>query len=237
MEENKNTKKNRSEDLLDFESIKPIFEFLLRNLIWIIIFAILFGSCAFALVKKTVDPKYDSQLKLAVSMDYIAEDMASVNTELSYTKSIIETYRIILLSNDYFDAICAYLDNEVSRNVVKSAVSVSVIDDTSILQIAVQTESAQVSYAVANAIAHTANDAVTAIDSHAIIKVVETPEFAGASSTPRMFTYIALGVLLGIMLGIAVCIIREMFIAKVHSESELKAKYNISILSSIPDFE
>lgn len=237
MEENKNTKKNSSEDLLDFESIKPIFEFLLRNLIWIIIFAILFGSCAFLLVKKTVEPKYDSQLKLAVSMDYITEDMASINTELSYTKSIIETYRIILLSNDYFDTICAYLDNEVPRNVVKNAVSISVIDDTSILQIAVQTESAEVSYAVANAIAHTANDAVTAIDSHAIIKVVETPEPADSASTPRLLTYTALGVMLGIMFGVVICVIREMFIAKIHSESELKAKYNISILSSIPDFE
>lgn len=227
--------KNTTEEEFNLDFLSKIFKFLFKNIIWIIIAAIVFGVAAFGLTKKFVSEKFISQLKLYASADYLTEDIASANTEFTYTKSIVETYKAILQTNDYFDKVCANVDG-AKRSDVVNAVGISVIEDTNLLKITVTTNSPDMSLAISNAIAASSGQYIKDIDENAIIKVVETPEKATAPSSPNIILYTLIGVLIGVVFGIAVGLLIEIADTKIRSEAQLKEKYNLPILSSIPKF-
>lgn len=230
MDDKKSVDEEFSLDLLN-----KIFKFFIKNIIWILIIAVIFGGAAFALTKKLVPQKYISQLKLYASVNYLSEDIASVNTELTYAKSVVETYNAILMTNDYFDIVCENVGG-IKRADVINSVAISVIKDTNLLRLTVTTNSPDLSLAIADAIAKTSGRFISNIDDNAIIKLVETPEKPLSPSAPNILLYTLFGAFIGTVLGVAVGLLREISYTKVRSEIQLKEKYGLPILSSIPQF-
>lgn len=227
-------KKGKNNEI-DLDLINKIFKFLIKNVIWIIVLAIVFGCASFVLTKKFVPEKYISQLKLYVSANYISEDIASASTEYTYTKSVVETYNAILMTNDYFDIVCENVDGITRADVINS-VAISVIKDTNLLRLTVTTQAPEMSLAIAEAIEQTSGQYINDIEENAIIKVVETPEKPTAPSSPNVLMYTLLGAVVGIFAGITIGLIRQFADTKIRSEIQLKERYDLPILSSIPQF-
>lgn len=227
-------KKGKNNEI-DLDLINKIFKFFIKNVIWIIVLAIVFGCASFVLTKKFVPEKYISQLKLYVSANYISEDIASASTEYTYTKSVVETYNAILMTNDYFDIVCENVDGITRADVINS-VAISVIKDTNLLRLTVTTQEPEMSLAIAEAIEQTSGQYINDIEENAIIKVVETPEKPTAPSSPNVLMYTLLGAVVGIFAGITIGLIRQFADTKIRSEIQLKERYDLPILSSIPQF-
>ena len=227
--------KEKNEETLGIDFLNEVLKFCLKNIIWILIISMVCGGAAFGLTKKFVPEKFVSQLKLYASANYLTEDIASANTEFTYTKSIVETYNAVLQTNDYFDIVSKDIEG-VSRADVINSVGMSVIEDTNLLKITITTDSADLSLKIADAIAKTAGQFIGDIDENAIIKVVETPEKATKASAPNILLYTLIGALVGAFIGIAIGLLREITDTKLRSEDQLKERYDFPILSSIPEF-
>lgn len=219
------------------EALNKIVNFILRNILWFLIFAVFFGIGSYLIVKNFVPKEYVSTIKLYTSVDYKETDISSINSELTYTKSIVNTYIGILNSNDYFEKISNMLNNQYSQDDLAKAISFTAVKDTSLITVAVITNSAEDSYAIANCVSNSVADTIYSIDEHSIIKIVESPRKATVYNSISLVLIGIAGALLGLIFCFIILYIKNLLSIKIKSDEDLKNKYReIPILSEIPHF-
>ncbi|MEG2081452.1 MAG: Wzz/FepE/Etk N-terminal domain-containing protein [Oscillospiraceae bacterium] len=227
------------DESLDLKSLKPIISFFTKNVIWILLSCIICGVGAFAIAKYAIPKQYVSAVKIYASVDNPEhdKDIASANSELTYTKGVIETYTNILNSADYYKTVSAYLGNKASAGEIAKSVTFSPINNTNLFKVIVKTRSSEASYYIADAVSKTAFETIKSIDTQAVLRTVDSPAMANSPSSPNIMLYTLLGIILGGLVGTSICFIYAAFDIKIRSSNDIQAKYDIPILAEIPNFK
>lgn len=159
----------------------------------------------------------------------------------SYINTQIQTYPQLAKTESVLSPVIGKLHLDMTMDEVASLITVSNPSNTFMVDITAETTDPELSARLSNAVAKSLSDQVsTSMDTVSrdqapiSLSVVQKAQVPQAQSSPNVPLYLAVGVLLGLILGIGCAIIKELLNTKVDSTSDVRSVVKASSLGSIP---
>ncbi|MBR6765979.1 MAG: hypothetical protein IKM06_05785 [Clostridia bacterium] len=215
-------------------SLEIVLKVLRKSLMWIIIFALCAGLCAFAVCGYLVEPTYVATTKINLIGNENGDKTSTLESNNSwvFANKLAKTCTDILTTNSF----ARRIKTEAAID-YKPSFTVSFDEDTTILSIKVSDHNPENAYKIACAIANSANDHLTTKTATSVkVIVVEEPVLPEGPSSPNTMSYTIIAALAMAIIVFAIQLLREMLGKKIKDESELSKRYDIPVIASIPDF-
>ncbi len=215
-----------------------IFHILIKK-IWIIILALIFsGALALFATQMFVTPLYKSDVKLYVNNSNIS--LGSVNvgitsSDLSASQSLVETYIVILETRNTLNDVISSANLSYTYSELLDMLSASSVNGTEIFQISVRSEYPEEATLIANTIAEILPIKIGEIVMESTVSVVDFAVTASVPDSPSLQNNAIIGALIGVVVSVALIVIKHLLNQEVTSEEELAMIYDAPVLSVIPD--
>jgi len=206
---------------------------------WVIVLSGLLGaSLAFGITHFLITPKYQSSAMFYVNNSAFSLSDASISltsSDISASKSLVDSYIVILNARSTLTDVIDYADVERSTNELKNMLSASSVNSTEIFEVVVTSEDPAEAEIIADAITYILPKRISSIIEGTSAKIVDTAIIASRPSSPSYFNNIAIGLALGVIIAAAIIAIKVIFDVTIRSEEDVTSCSNYPILASVPD--
>lgn len=251
-------------------SVDRILKLIWKNIIILIAAALVCAVGAYLFTRYTVDDTYASEIGFTIvstASDTNVANPSYLNSNLSYTRSIVRSKVEMLRTNDYYKMVAAQLNSDIDDLIaahpdkadflslskknaaqIGASVSFSIIEETELFTIRVVTNSKGESKMIADAIKKTANARLTqlALPDNALegettvtdtVRCYKTP-LTGVLVGPNLRNITLIGFVLGFVIALAVIIVIDMMDNRVKCITDLEEHYDkIPILGRVASFK
>lgn len=209
---------------------------LLKKIWLIILVAAVFGFSGGIIGKVTSKKVYTSDISFIVNT--VTDGEYASSGEISAQINMTQTFKRILSSRAMKSAVTEASNGKYKYGTVNSSILVETVSGTNVIQMKVNSNSAQKSYDIANLVVDVYGDVVDRVYPNAKLTVCDTPIMATSPNQNRVPLIIAL---LSAIAAVAILCIVELikFILKdtVKSGNELSEKLNIPVLGAVQFIE
>lgn len=203
--------------------------------IWIIALLVLLGTGGtFAVSKYVIDKEYTATVSMYAARSSENADIYTSLTDLNYAQQVVNTYIVILKTNDFLGKVVSQSDLDYSLAELKSMVTMNPVNDTEIFEIHVTSNNPEDSLILANTIVSLAPKKIAELKSADNIKAVDPAILPAKPSSPNIILNTSLGFALGAVLGTLTAFLLEIFDKRVKDEDDLLTHYDVPILGVIP---
>lgn len=226
----------QSESYVEIDLLE-ILSLLKKHLLSIILVAIIFGLLGFFGTEYFITPQYEASVNMIVNTR--SENTGSVSTDtINSAKNLVSTYAIIIKSNTVLNQVISDLDLKgMSYDALESKVSVSAINDTQVMRIAVQDADPDVARKIVKEIARISpNEIVDAVEAGSC-KVVSQVRVSSTPVSPNPTKNTAIAALLGAVLVIAIVIIKSLLENYLVDDEDIQKYLGLPVLGVIPEIE
>ena len=227
---------NMESDTIDLLHLAQV---LWKNVIAIILVALLFGAAAFAGTKLFITPLYDSRALMYVNSTNLslAGSKVSISTaELSAAKSLVDTYSVILNTRMTLEEVIERSGVNYTYEELKNMVSAASVNGTEIFYINVTSPDPAEAELLANTIALVLPDKIASIVDGSSVRIVDYAVQAATQTSPNARKNAVIGAVLGAVLVCAILIVADLMDEQIHDTDYLTKNYeDIPILAVIPD--
>ena len=183
----------------------------IRVMWWLPLLGMLAGALAGLGLSLTQTPQYQAQVQLFVTSSVTGE--ADVYTSFLISEARITSYTRLLAGEQLAQAVVDRLDLDTSAGAVSSQISAAADRDTVLIDVTVTDPVPERATEIAEAIGDEFPplvDELEDIGSGSPVKVTVTdpPEVPDAPSSPQTSRNVALGFMVGLLLGIALAVVR-----------------------------
>lgn len=218
-------------------TISEIFSILIKRL-WIIALCIILGTVGtFVISKFIIDEKYTSSVSMYVAPNNDNADIYASLNNLNYAKQVVNTYIEILKTNTFLQSVSHKSGLEYSVKDLKKMVVMNAVNNTEIFQIRVTSTDPKDSLLIANTIAKLAPQKIIEIKNADDVKVVDPAILPTEPSSPNIIMNTVIGFTLGLVMGVMIVFVLEIFDKRVKGEDDLLKRYNVPILGMVPMIE
>ncbi len=201
---------------------------------WMIIVTMAFVGLALAAgFTFTQTPQYEarSQLFVSVKGGSTATDVIQGNT---FAEKRVTSYVNLATSPRVLQAVAQELGLQGGAKSLTGKVIASTPAQTVLIDINVTDPSAEQAAKIANSSAHQLITAVGEVEDVSIVRlsIFESAAPATAPSSPRVPLNIAIGLALGLLAGIGIAVLREMFDTRIRSQDDVERVVSAGILGS-----
>lgn len=223
-------------DLIELS--KKIF----KHLPMIIIFSIIIGAASFLLSKFVITPKYDSNTTMIVSNSNQNNDPNNPQTnvelgQIQANKALISTYSEIVKSKGIADRVINNLGLDMDYEEFSSKVSIEPVKDTQIISVKVVDTIPERAMDIANETANIFKSSIGEIMNVDNVQILDGAILPEEASSPNIKKNTAIGVILGLVLGVAVVLFKEIADSSVKSSEEVTEYFDIPVIGIVPDSE
>src|SRR5690606_24823287 len=208
---------------------------------WLTITAIALATLAAAAVATLLmTPQYTSSTRMffAVQGGESVSDLAQGST---FTEKQMASYAEVARSPIVLEPVIETLNLDVSARDLSDALNVTVAADTTILVIAATDEDPVLARDIANAAATQLSDTVSGLsperpDGTETVRatMLSEAQVADSPSSPQTARNLALGVALGLFLGVGVALLRQLLDTKVRDDNDIAAVTDVTPLATVP---
>lgn len=216
--------------------IKRICGVLLKRCWIIILVAVFCAGAAFAYTRYCVTPMYKSSVMFYVNNSTSSSSSSGIsNSDVLASKSLVETYIVIVNSHTTLDAVAEYANVDKTSSAVKGMISATAVAETEILKVEVSSADPYEAEKIANAIAHVFPLQVEEIVKGSSAEVVEFPSLATHPFSPNVTRNCLIGFVLGAVLVVGILFVLELFNVSIRSEEDIAHSGNYPVLTAVPD--
>lgn len=212
---------------------------LVKHLPMIFIFAIVIGAMSFVLSKFVITPKYDSNATMIVSNSNQNNDQnPQANVEygqIQANKALISTYSEIVKSKGIADKVIKNLGLDMDYEEFSSKVSIEPVKDTQIISVKVVDTIPERAMDIANETANIFKGSIGDIMKVDNVQILDGATLPLEPSSPKIPKNTAIGFILGLVLGMAVALFRELADSSVKSAEEVTEYFDIPVIGIVPD--
>ncbi len=200
--------------------------------------------CLGAAVAATVlaTPKYQAQAQLFISAGNPTNDISGANQGGQFTAQRVKSYADIVNTPPVVQPVIAKLGLRMTADQVASQISTTNPLDTVLLQVAVTDTDPARARDIANAVAQQFTSVVSQLETPTgsttpLVKatVVKAATQPATPVSPRPPVNLALGVLIGLALGIGAAVLRDTLDTTVKSPAEAKELSGAPVLGVVPE--
>lgn len=237
MNENLKLIKDEQRDEIDLLSI---IRLIFSKFHWLIIAGVAFAACVFMVVNFLITPTYESRVSFYVNNGNNTSHTQSIqNSDLQAAESLATTYSKILESNSVFDAVLNDLDSasKVSRAELSSMVSVSVVDDTQLLEVVVSSNDAKLACRIAESFAKVSPTEIIRITKAGSVEVVDSPEVATGKSSPKTVLDTIIGFIIGVIAAAVFVIFKSLSDTTIYMAEDIEMLKRVTVLGQILEID
>lgn len=222
--------------------IMQLLSALLSKWYVILVGAVLGGLILFGYTSVFVTPIYKASAMMYVNNSTLSVGSAKVNIssgDITASKSLVDSYRVILGTRLTLEDVIAKSGVSYSYGQLKKMVSAASVNDTEIFSITVSSPDPEEAYKIANTIVSVLPTKISGIIDGASVRTVDLAVVPTSPSSPSYTKNVAIGVLLGIIVGAGYVLLIEFFDDNVKTEDWLTTTFGeeIPLLAVVPDVD
>ncbi|MBO5576981.1 MAG: polysaccharide biosynthesis tyrosine autokinase [Ruminococcus sp.] len=240
-------------------SLKDIFGLLLSKLWFIIILTVLGLAIAFSISKFVMPVLYRSSISMYVKSN-ANKTQTNVNlNEINASKSLVETYIVVLknpsvlkeVSNELINMVeenddlseeklrkCFKVTSEgtIDPNSILSCVSMASSNGTEVLELKATTKDADVSAALCNAYSKVAPSVLVRVVGAGSVETIGEAEPNYSAVSPRTKINCIIGMAGGMFLAVVIVILADLFDNSIKSSDDITIKAELPVIGEIDRF-
>ncbi len=227
----------KTDEIFEIDILKLAKE-IWRKLWAIILVAVICGSTAFGLTYVLVDPTYEARTLLYVNNSNFSVGNTSFNistSSLSAAQELVNTYIVILKARTSLNEIIEYAELDRTYIELQDMISAAPVNSTEIFEVVVTSTDPAESEKIANAIANLLPKRIAEIVDGSSVRVVDYAIVPTSRSGPNYTLNAFIGLIAGIVLTIAIIVIKTLFDVFVREEQHITQNYPYPILAAIPN--
>lgn len=214
-----------------------------KNILAIILVAVLFGAGAFGYTVMAMTPTYEATASLYVnnsSFSFGSSNFSISNAELSASNTLVTTYIYILKSRTTMEDVIQKANLNYTSERLLQMIKATGISGTGAFEVKVTSNNPAESELIANTIAKVLPDRIAEIVDGSSVRIVDYAIIPAHRSGPNIMKNTAMGMLAGAFLCAAFVILRSLLDDRskvlVQSADEIREMYpDLMVLAVIPD--
>lgn len=213
------------------------FRIIERYLTMIIAIILFFGSLAAFATAFFMPSQYEAHTEILVSQ---SQETEAVNEQDSHSSfPLINTYRDVIKSQTVLDEVLSNLNLEQGTAALANQVTVKNQDQSQVVTVTVTNENAQDAEIIANEIADVFQERVIEVMNVDNVSILAPANVGGEPSpvSPHPLVNIAIGMILGALLGLGVAFLLEFMDKRVATEEEMQKHLGLPVLGTIAKFD
>lgn len=214
---------------------KALLVFILKKSWIIVLAAILFGATAFYFTKFAITPEYRATIRLYVN-NKIEASSSLTSSDVSASKSLVDTYITIIESDSVVDEIVENTENKYTNTQIKNMLSAKSINGTEVFEVSITGPLPEECAAIANTIADLAPGKISEIVDGSSVKIVDRAKVPSGPISPSIPRNVAAAVLLGIAGSCIFIFLVFISDTTIYSENDIKEFCTLPVLGILPDF-
>ncbi|MCW4385447.1 Wzz/FepE/Etk N-terminal domain-containing protein [Salinibacterium sp. SYSU T00001] len=206
---------------------------------WVVLGAIALGIAAALAVTAAATPLYTAQARLIFSLNY-SGSATDANQGANFTVTQIPTFAELATSERILEPVIRELSLEETPAQLAERLDITTPADTSVLEVEASSETAADAAALANAVAAEVREYVSRsapVDEELgplyTVTMISEATAPAAASFPNRAVNLAVGGLIGLLLGVMLAAWRESADTRVRSITDLRALTGIPVIGSV----
>lgn len=215
-----------------------ILNILKRNLILIVVVTLVFGLGSYLYSRFVIEKKYSASATLIVNNK--SNDKTTYNTtELNAAQDLAEVYAIIIKSDTVLQQVIDNLNLGMTYSQLNQCVSVSPVNKTQVFKITMNYTSAEFAKKVMDEIVKVAPPIIADKVEAGSVKVISEPRIDnnGNPVSPDSRKNAIIGALVGLVLVLAIIILKEMINNKFKTEDDIVNTLHVPLIGIIPNVD
>jgi capsular polysaccharide biosynthesis protein len=224
----------KERDMIEIDLLKLVL-ILWRKAWAIILSAIIMGGVAFGVTYNFIAPKYQASIKVYVNNTSQSNTGVVSQSELVVAKQLVQTYIVTLKSRTTLNQIITEAGLEYDSDELNEMITAAAINSTEVFEVTVTSEDAKEAALIANTVADILPNRITEIVENSSVRIVDYAIINEEPVSPSYVKNVAIGVMAGIVVAVALIFLQFVLDNKIHSEEYLIEHYKYPILAVIPD--
>lgn len=221
-------------------SAKDLLDILLKNLIIIILAAVVCAAGAYVYCEKFTDEKFASHGSILVTNGGIITDDQGKpveNSQIAASVNLLPTIKKLLASPDIYETVAKQFNNKYTAGQLMGAMRLSDPEEHSlVLDISFVLSSKEDVPAVTNAFLKAASEYMPSLIEGTRIYVT-APASGAYKTAPQTMKTTVMGFVLGGLLCYAIAFLIFILNVTIKSDDDFSAHYEVPVLGNIPDFD
>ncbi len=222
----------------EYETIdlREILFLIKNNLLAIVASTVICALLGFIVTTFLITPQYEASATMIVNSRQ--EQTANLTNDMITTaKNLVATYSIIVKSDTVLDEVIGQLGLELSYEQLEKKVTVSAVDSTQVMKIAVEDENPAQAKAIAEAITRIAPPIIQDKVEAGSVKVISEARAGEKPVSPNKRMNTAIAGLLGLVLSVGAVFLREMLNNTFKTDEDIQKYLGFTVLGVIPHVE
>lgn len=162
-----------------------------------------------------------------------AENVTVSSSDIDTSRKMSKTYMEILTTRAFFTDVSRAINGAYTWEEIRDMMTIDVVNDTELLKVTVQNESAADAYLVADAIINQAPQKLGEVFDGGEIKIVENAVMPDEPNSKGLIRLLLIAVFVGLILSCGVIVVLNFFDTTIHRSDDIVKRYNIPILGEI----
>lgn len=225
----------KERDMIEIDLLKLVL--VLWRKVWaIILAAIVVGAISFGVTYNFITPKYQASVKVYVNNSTNQVDTNSITSaDIIASKDLVDTYIVTLKTRTTLNQVIQAAGLDYTYEELMEMITAASVNSTEVFEITVTSESAKEAALIANTIADIFPTRIAEIVENSSVRIVDYAIINEEPVSPSYVKNVAIGVMAGIVVAVALIFLQFVLDNKIHSEEYLIEHYKYPILAVIPD--
>lgn len=220
--------------------IRRIIALFIKRWPFIVIAAFVGGLALWVYSSVAVEPVYAAQAMMIVNKSqYQASEQSQYTySDLMLTQKLVKSYTIIMTSDQNLELVkkeLAKKDINLTVPQIKRSISIAGVGETEVLRITVQHTQPRTAAEIANALLKVSPATIIRVIKAGSAEVIDEAKIPSSPIKPVRWQYGAIGALLGLMLSLALILLREFFDNTFKIEDDIRVTLDLPVITSLPE--
>lgn len=225
----------REQEYLTIDLRKLVYQ-IMQNILTIIAVTLVCALAGFILSSYIIRPTYSASAQMLVNNKTDEQQSSSITqSDINASSSLVNTYSIILKSHDVLERVIDDCNLDSTPETLLKKITVDSVNSTQVMRITVHDGNPQQALNICADIVKLAPEAIIHALDAGSVTTVSSPYTTGKPISPSRKRYTAVGGLLGLLICLAVIVIRELANDKFKTTEDIRTVLDLNILGVIPE--
>lgn len=201
--------------------------------IWIVILsAVATGLVALIITEMLITPMYQSTSKLYIVSRQ--NDNTTTSSDITLSTQLIKDYKVLVTSIPVVEQVISDLQLNMTENQLIGEISCQIETDSRVLAVTVTDPDPYMAKKIVDSIADVSSKQITSVMRIEEVNIIEYGRIPGGQSSPNVKKNVIIGVAIGLLLSMAVIVIRYLLDDSIKNADDVEKYLGMSTLSLIP---